>query len=153
MKNRLLMSLVVLVSFGWFITGLDHLNKSKPCVNVYIDFGSLDNNSKMSKCVPTEKDTGLNILQKSGINLEGTNKYGLKVICRVNNLPTTKQESCATMPPADAYWAFITKEKSGIVNPMPKWGWAQKGISEVYFNPGDSLGLIFTEKGKVRWPD
>ena len=57
------------------------------------------------------------------------------------------------MPPEDAYWAFITKGRSSIINPWPQWGWAQKGVSEVYFNPGDSLGLVFTENGKVNWPN
>lgn len=123
------------------------------CVNVYIDFGSLNNKSKVSQCIPTDRDTALNILTKSEIKLDGTDKYGLKVICRVNGLPTPAQETCSIMPPEDAYWAFITKGKSSIINPFPQWGWAQKGVSEVYFNPGDSIGLIFTEGGKLSWPN
>jgi hypothetical protein len=124
------------------------------CVNVYVDFSSLDKNSKLSKCIPISgQDTALNILAKTDIELAGTDKYGLAVVCRVNNLPGSDKESCLVMPPEDAFWAFIIKNKMSATNLFPKWGWAQKGVSEVYLTPGDSLGLVFSEKGDLKWPD
>jgi hypothetical protein len=124
------------------------------CVNVYVDFASLDKESKLSKCIPISgQDTALNILAKTDIKLAGTDKYGLAVVCRVNNLPASDKESCLVMPPEDAFWAFIIKNKMSATNLFPKWGWAQKGVSEVYLTPGDSLGLVFSEKGDLKWPD
>jgi hypothetical protein len=111
------------------------------CVNVHVDFASLNKESKLSKCIPISgQDTALNILAKTDIKLAGTDKYGLAVVCRVNNLPASDKESCLVMPPEDAFWAFIIKNKMSATNLFPKWGWAQKGVSEVYLTPGDSLG-------------
>lgn len=150
MKNKLFILLLV-VSGIW---GFSSLSVEDKCVNVYVDFGSLNNNKKIIECIDTEKEMlALDLFNKSGLQLEGTNKYGLQVVCRVNNLPDRKQESCDVMPPENAYWAFIVKEKRSAVNMFPKWGWAQRGVSEVYFKPGDSLGLVFSENGDLSWPD
>jgi hypothetical protein len=56
------------------------------------------------------------------------------------------------MPPAEAYWAIIIKKKNVIPFANNEWGWAQKGINETYLSEGDSLGLVFSTEGKLRWP-
>jgi len=151
MKTKRILAVIILVVAGAvFFSAKPNLD----CVNVYVDFASLDKESKLSKCVPVSgQDTALNILAKTDIKLAGTDKYGLSVVCRVNNLPSPDQESCTIMPPENAFWAFIVKNKMSATNLFPKWGWAQKGVSDVYFTPGDSLGLVFTENGDLKWPD
>jgi hypothetical protein len=56
------------------------------------------------------------------------------------------------MPPEKAFWAVIIKKKEVIPPLSTEWGWAQKGINETYLSPGDSLGLVFSTNGEVRWP-
>jgi hypothetical protein len=129
-------------------------NQDIPCVNTYINFGSLDNNKVIMECVPEEGKAGATfVFNKQGIKLSGTDQYGLSVVCRVNGLPDPVHEKCAKMPPENAYWAVLVKKHATLIDPSPKWGWAQTGISEVYLYPGDSVGLVFTENGKVRWPN
>lgn len=152
MKNKLFISILIVSGFWGFTSIIDKTNSQ--CVNVYVDFGSLDQSKKVIGCIDTNtKIKAIDVIQKSGLKVEGTDKYGLQVICRVDSLPGPDRESCAVMPPENAYWAFIVRDKSTPLNPITKWGWAQKGINDVYLNPGDSLGLVFTEDGKMRWPD
>ena len=153
MKNKLFIALLIIAGF-WGFTSVS--GKSDPCVNTYVDFGSLDHSKQIIGCVPVNgEEIALDILAKSGLSLEGTKKYGLKVVCRVNKLPSLAVEPCETMPPEDAYWAVIVKRHSRIPDPLSiqnKWNWADKGVSEVYLKAGDSIGLVYTEKGKIKWP-
>lgn len=144
----------IAIAVGLIFGGIAYVTTSdKGCVNVYIDYGTLDNNAKYTNCigVPSEANA-LDILKKAKHKIEGTIKYGDAVVCRVNGLPDSSVESCETMPPADSYWAVIIKKKQVVPIPINEWGWAQKGINETYLNPGDSLGLVFSDNGKVRFP-
>jgi len=76
----------------------------------------------------------------------------LGVVCRVNGLPNAKVESCEEMPPANAYWAIIIKEKQVIPFPRKEWGWGQLAIDQQYLSPGDSIGLVWANNGKVVFP-
>ncbi len=150
MANRKAIAAVVILLAG-------SLYAFKPgsfdCVNVRVDFASLKD-QVVSKCIPvTGQDSALNIFRNAGIELSGTDKYGMDVICRVNGLPDAKVEPCLTMPPEDAFWALIVKNKRSLVELFPKWGWAQEGISKLYFKSGESVGLVFSKDGDLRWPD
>lgn len=146
--------LVPFVVVSLFVGGFFVLNKSdSSCVNLYVDYGSLDNKAISTKCINVlDKTNALDILDKANYTIEGTQKYGNAVVCRVNGLPDKTVESCETMPPAEAFWAVIIKKKEIIPFPNNDWGWAQKGINETYLSPGDSLGLVFSENGEVKWP-
>ncbi|MBJ7507301.1 MAG: hypothetical protein JHC72_07875, partial [Candidatus Nanopelagicus sp.] len=63
------------------------------CVNVLIDYGSLDSsNADFEKCLTvTGEITALELMQNANFKLEGTNKYGNNVVCRLNNLPKPNQ--------------------------------------------------------------
>ncbi|MGV2433149.1 MAG UNVERIFIED_CONTAM: hypothetical protein LVQ98_07815 [Rickettsiaceae bacterium] len=124
--------------------------RSFDCVNVRIDFASLDD-KVISKCIPISgEDTALNIFQDAGIKLDGTDKYGLNVICRVDGLPDARVEPCINMPPENAFWALIVKERRSMANLFPKWGWAQEGVSELYLNEGESVGLVFSKEWRPK---
>ena len=153
MKSKIILS-VILITTAY----LGFVKLSGPtgasCVNVYVDFGNLDHQTKITSCVETEhRSNALSILNNARINITGTQKYGNKIVCRVNNLPDASREKCLSMPPENAYWTVLVKKKASVTDPVPKWGWAQTGVSEILLNPGDSLGLVFTENGKVRWPN
>ena len=153
MKHRVILSLIILATAFIGTSVLGH-GADKQCINIYVDFGSLNNNNKISKCVEEiDGMTAIQALQKTDLVLVGTEKYGDAVVCRVNGLPDAKREKCQSMPPENAYWAVIIKRQKTIADPFPKWGWAQTGINDVYLNTGDSLGLVFTENGKVKWPN
>lgn len=126
------------------------------CVNLYVDFGSLDSGSKIEKCIEAFEETpASDILKAAKLETQGTEKYGDLVVCRVNGLPDSSRESCKDMPAEDAYWALIIKE--GEPFPLPfntagEWGWAEVGVAELKLHPGDSLGLVFVENGDIKWP-
>ncbi len=56
------------------------------------------------------------------------------------------------MPPEDAYWAVIIKKKQVLLFPKNEWGWAEKAINETTLYAGDSIGLVFSTNGELRWP-
>lgn len=151
MKNRLIVIAVLTFIFGGVYAYSS--NASEDCVTLHVDFGQLDNHI-ISKCLPASNNTPANDILKNGkIDLEGTGKYGLLVVCRVNGLPTKETESCEVMPSEKAYWAIIVKERFSAINLFPKWGWAQVGVADLRLNPGDSLGLVFVKDGELKWPD
>jgi hypothetical protein len=148
----------ILISIAIFIlafAGLQGFVKSdESCINLYVDYGQLDDGTKLTKCVESyNKILALDVLQKANLEIEGTKKYGLGVVCRINGLPDAKAESCEVMPPAEAYWAIIIKEKQTIPFPKKEWGWGQLAVDQQYLNPGDSLGLVWTgPKGELKFP-
>jgi len=150
MKNKLILSFLVI---GLFYVGLSFVSKSdNNCVNLYVDFGSLNAETKVEKCIEVSAETNaLELLKMSGYTTEGTQKYGDAVICRLNDLPNQTVESCEVMPPEDAYWAVIVKEKK-LLPFFNEWGWAQTGINEISLSEGDSLGLVFSTNGDLKWP-
>lgn len=150
MKHRLITSLVVI---GLAFFGLSFLSKADAnCVNLYVDFGSLNAETKIEKCIQVSaKTNALELLKTSGYTTEGTQKYGDAVVCRLNGLPNRSVESCEVMPPENAYWAVIVKEKK-LLPFFNEWGWAQTGINEIYLSNGDSLGLVFSTNGDLKWP-
>ena len=148
----------ILISLTIFIlafVGLQAINKSdNDCINLYVDYGQLDSDTKITKCIESSnKIVSLDLLKRAGLEIEGTKKYGLGVVCRINGLPDAKTESCEIMPPAEAYWAIIIKEKQVIPFPRKEWGWGQLAVDQQYLNPGDSIGLVWTgPKGELKFP-
>jgi hypothetical protein len=126
------------------------------CINVHVDYGPLNNGTKLQVCLDVNGTMkAIDVVESVGFTLEGTQKYGDAVVCRVNGLPDKSTESCREMPPAKAYWAVLIKEKQAIPIPFgfgSTWGWAQIGINEILLDPGDSIGLVFADNGEVRFP-
>jgi hypothetical protein len=150
--KKILASLT-LFSIGIFIAVAVEKPKDN-CINLYVDYGVLDNQTKLEKCVESSSSIlALDVLKQANLKIEGTKKYGLGVVCRVNGLPNEKAESCEVMPPAEAYWAIIIKEKQVIPFPRKEWGWGQLAIDQQYLNSGDSVGLVWTgPKGELKFP-
>lgn len=138
------------------------------CVNLTIDYGVLDSQNKnYEKCLPASGDvTALDLMNKASFKIDGTEKYGNQIVCRLNNLPKPNQpigikghedyiESCKDMPAEFAYWAVFEKRKQAIPNPADlntKWTYAQVGVAELTLKPGDSLAFVFTDNGNVKYP-
>ena len=150
MKERLIASFLVI---GLAFFGFSYLDKSNSnCINLYIDYGSLDNSTKIEQCVEVSAETNaLEVLRTAGYTTEGTQKYGDAVVCRLNGLPDKSVETCDVMPPEDAFWAVIVKEKK-LLSFFDDWGWAQTGINDIFLSSGNSLGLVFSTNGDLKWP-
>ena len=156
MKKKLIASVLIILTFWGLMNFLNVFqnNKTSSCINLYVDFNKLLDQTKISKCIPeNDKTVAIKLIKDANLMVEGTQTYGLSVICRVQNLPGPMDEKCLKMPPENAYWAILVKSKGNIADPFPKWGWAKTGASEVYLYPGDSLGLVFVTDGKVNWPN
>jgi hypothetical protein len=149
MKNKLIVSLFVLVLSGFTIQAF----AVKPsCINLYVDYGSLTKQNKLNECIEQDNINALDFIKQSGYKTEGTVKYGDAVLCRLNGLPSSKEESCSEMPPEDAYWAVIIKKKQVLLFPRNEWGWSEKAINETTLYAGDSIGLVFSTNGELTWP-
>jgi len=159
MRNKnisILISLGIILAGSWFVAST---TADKKCVDVYVDYGVLDSNAVSTKCVEVSGQVnGLEVLNKAGLSIEGTGKYGLQIVCRVNSLPSATKpigikdhenyvETCAEMPAAFAYWAVIVKKGA-----LP-WGWADTGIDKVMLEDGDSVGLVFADNENVKFPE
>jgi hypothetical protein len=144
-------------AFGLVIVGFTYVqSQDSDCVTLYIDYGPLSQTESSTACIPVSSETNaLDFLASAGFSTEGTQEYGNAVLCRLNGKPDPVAETCAGMPPADAYWAIIIKERQLIpipFGPGSAWGWAQTGINEIYVDAGDSIGLVFADNGEVRFP-
>ncbi|ADJ50718.1 hypothetical protein AMES_8892 [Amycolatopsis mediterranei S699] len=74
-------------------------------VTVVVDFGDLGPGS-LVRCAAGTPANGIAALQEAGIDVAGSQKYGLAVACRINGKPGPDVESCAGMPSATAYWSY-----------------------------------------------
>ena len=154
MFKRTVIGIIVVCFLGVGITILYPPPSS--CVNLYIDYGPLNNGSITTTCIPVDgKVNALDLLATANLNTQGTQDYGDAILCRLGGFPDVAVETCEVMPPAESYWAVLIKEREVIPFPFDlqgEWGWAQVGINEVYLNAGDSLGLVFADNGEVPIP-
>lgn len=115
-------------------------------VKVVVDFGPLDKPA-LSECAKAGSATA--VLGSAGITTKGTDDYGNKVVCRVNDEPSPTEtvtipgqapfvESCHTLNSV-AYWALWVKSGAGA-----KWAYATKGVDALKLTSGQSIGLVYT---------
>ncbi|MFM6981557.1 MAG: hypothetical protein ACKOWP_02140 [Microbacteriaceae bacterium] len=129
-------------------------------VNIIIDFDVLGPD-RIDECVAiAEGDTmtASAALGELGITTEGTADYGDAVICRIDDQPSAAEEftvegedpyleTCATMPPAFAYWAMWISTTDA-----PEWAYAMEGVTTQLVGPGDALGFMFSTAGATPTP-
>lgn len=162
MKNKNLIALLavaglIAVSFLW--TSVSHNVAQGNCIEVYVDYGVLDNNKVVTDCVKVEgKIDAMTVLNAAGLYVHGTDKYGLQIVCRLNGLPKGGTpigieghedyiESCEDMPAEFAYWAILLRHGA------THWAWADSGIVDIKLEAGDSIGLVFAANENVEFPN
>ncbi|MFG1640214.1 hypothetical protein ACGFMK_07995 [Amycolatopsis sp. NPDC049252] len=101
-------------------TGTDGTCPAGGGVTVVVDFGDLGP-QPLVRCAPGTPATGIAALQGAGIDVAGSQKYGLAVACRINGKPGPDVESCAGMPSATAYWSYWHASAGGT------WESSQEG--------------------------
>lgn len=89
-------------------------------VTVVVDFGDLGP-QPLIRCAPGTPANGIAALQEAGIDVAGSQKYGLAVACRIDGKPGPDVESCAGMPSATAYWSYWHASAGG------RWESSQEG--------------------------
>ncbi|MDH6423550.1 hypothetical protein [Aurantimicrobium minutum] len=120
-------------------------------VEVVVNFGVLDGTNS-SQCIeiPGDSAKAIDVVHDAGFSTEGTATYGDAIVCRVNGLPSPTEpvvvpgqaeftETCAGMPPANAYWALWQKSSD-----TASWDYAQAGLGDLTVKKGESLGFVFT---------
>ena len=150
---------VVLIATGITVglLGLLYLNAEtvpkSNCINVYVDYGVLSDKTPDTTCIVADKKTNaLTILKQTDLKFKYIDFGGDlgKAICTVNQLP--KLKSCDEMDWV-SYWGTFEKHGNNTLNVNSHWNMSAKGISFTELNPGDSIGLVYLDKGKVRYPD
>lgn len=101
-------------------TGTDGSCAEGAGVTVIVDFGDLGPQA-LVRCAPGTPANGVAALQGAGIEIAGSQKYGLAVACRINGKPGPDVESCAGMPSATAYWSYWHAKPGGA------WESSQEG--------------------------
>ena len=89
-------------------------------VTVVVDFGDLGP-QPLIRCAPGTPANGIAALQEAGVDVAGSQKYGLAVACRIDGKPGPDVESCAGMPSATAYWSYWHAPAGG------QWESSQEG--------------------------
>lgn len=129
-------------------------------VSIIVDFDVLGA-ERIDECVDVaagDTITAADALGTLGITTEGTADYGDAVICRINDLPSGTEEftvdgeepyleTCASMPPAFAYWAMWISTPDA-----PEWAYAMEGVTTQLVGAGDSLGFMFSTAGATPTP-
>ncbi len=75
--------------------------------------------------------TGYAALHRAGFTTAGDAQDGPGFICRIDDDPPPKQESCATTPPADAYWSYWHADVG-----QDTWTYSQLGAIDYRPPPG-----------------
>lgn len=137
---------VIVISLGSL--AVFEVSSDKDCINLYVDYGNLEK-STFNECVTSTSDIkAIDLLVNNNFTLQGTDKYGTAVLCRLNGLP--KEDECKDMPSEKAYWAILEKRDQIL---FEDYVWAQVGINELILSPGDSLALVFATNGSVNFPE
>src|SRR3954469_4936926 len=103
---------------------------------VGVDFGDLAP-APLIRCAPGTPANGIAALQEAGIDVAGSQKYGLAVACRIDGKPGPDVESCAGMPSATAYWSYWHASAGGA------WESSQEGAQTAKPVAGGFEGWAF----------
>ncbi|MDQ2850346.1 MAG: hypothetical protein M3Y49_06360 [Actinomycetota bacterium] len=132
-------------------TSYDGYCKDATGTTVVVDFRSLGG-GVVIRCATAPlggSGTGLNALQRAGIPITGTQRYGNAFICRLYNKPSASQslaiagnssykERCLNTPPTAAHWAYWSANNGG------SWVSSSLGVASHTAIRGGFEGWSFT---------
>jgi len=149
-----LVGLILLVTLGFWINStnpketatLTPVITSGLCegagVSLVIDFGTDSELAPIQKCVTNYVGNSWNLMLISGIEVEGTSKYPVGFVCRINGIPTKETESCIETPgAANGSWAFYLADGSS-------WEYSSFGASSHSSKCGTTEGWRFLLPGE-----
>ena len=113
-------------------------------LTVVVDFSAFDA-GVVVRCVPGTPSSGLEALDDAGHSVaQVATMPGF--VCRIDMLPGEAEESCATTPPATAYWSYWTATRGG------SWAYSPVGAAASRPGPGTVEGWAFTDGGRAEPP-
>ena len=93
-------------------------------VTVVVDFQELGG-GVVVRCFPhpTSSSTGVDALEGAGFTPEGTARFGLGFVCRIQGKPSAADEKCIDTPPATDYWSYWYAANGG------SWKYSDLGVT------------------------
>jgi hypothetical protein len=77
-------------------------------------------------------------MHAAGFRTTGDGTDGPAFVCRIDDEPPTSEQSCATTPPADAYWSFWYADAG-----QNAWAYSEQGAMDFEPQPGSVTFWIF----------
>ena len=113
-------------------------------VTVVVDFTALDA-GVVIRCVPGAPGSGITALGDAGFDVvQVATMPGF--VCRIDGRPGPGAESCASTPPADAYWTYWTASRGGA------WAYSPAGPAGSRPAQGGVEGWSFTTSATATPP-
>jgi hypothetical protein len=118
-------------------------------VTVVVDFQQLGGQT-IVRCAPgSQARTGLEVLQDSGFQVEGVQRWGSGFVCRIENRPSGSEplpvdgadgyrEACVDTPPAAAFWGYWQADDRG------EWRYSESGVKNTTVGSGGFQGWSFS---------
>jgi hypothetical protein len=97
------------------------------------------------RCAPGDPTTGFAALAGAGFSVDQVPSVP-GFLCRIDGLPSPAQESCASTPPATAYWVYWHAPRGG------SWTYSSSGAGTRNPAPGTVEGWSFAGPGGVSPP-
>ena len=152
-----LLGLVALVAIGFAINQLQQKpdgsqGQAKVTVSVgqcaasgttlVVDFGTNQTRTVIEKCVTNFSGTSWDFFEAAEVSIEGTEKYPVGFLCRVESFPNQATERCLDTPGANSgSWAYYTAGDG-------TWKYSTFGAATHKVHCGVAEGWRYLEKGE-----
>jgi hypothetical protein len=120
---------------------------SAPCtttagVTVIVDFTHFGRAVERG-CAPGQPANALAAMHAAGFGTAGTTRYGDAFLCRIDNLPTPRNEACGDTPPASSSWSFYNARPIDAT-----WTYTPVGVLSYRPGPGSIIAFAFGNLAK-----
>jgi hypothetical protein len=112
-------------------------------VTVIVDFTHFSGGRIERGCAPGRPANGLIALQDAGFATAGTVQYGDAFVCRIDGLPTPKQDACAVTPSPSAFWAYWNAKPTDSA-----WTYSALGVLDYHPKPGTIEAFAFGNRAQ-----
>jgi hypothetical protein len=107
-------------------------------VTVIVDFTHFPGGRVERGCARGLPANGLIALHDAGFTSAGTVQYGDAFVCRIDGLPSPKEEACAVTPSPTAYWAYWNARPSDA-----QWTYSNVGVLDFHPKAGSIEAFAF----------
>lgn len=115
-------------------------------ITLIVEFGLLKKASEVL-CINNFSGSSWQLFEAAGLRVEGTAEYPNSFVCRIQDLPGKKIESCQGTPnPASGSWVYFV---SSGTNPDKDWVRSPVGATGRSPECGDSEAWVFTDDSTV----
>lgn len=151
--RSVLIALIALVAVGGLIAALDtkrSVSNAQPStgkgfVQLVVEFGADSNIRNIDVQVTDFAGTGWQLLERAGVDVEGTADYPRSFVCRLDGWPKHQMESCQTGPNGrTGHWSYwVTNAELGK-------GWIMSGVGAAAHRSkcGQSEAWVWVPAGK-----